>query len=156
MSSESENSEGSYYSEKIVIPKLTMPNGFEIDDYFLFKRNIVYQVKDLPEALIFPEHWAINKKVREKHWQYCDEDIWKSWKNRTHLSLDWANGEAVGEIADELFKIMEFFGYVEKVGSGMYHLNQLVLCVDYNENDLSGKRIPWFYKGFTIKHSTPH
>lgn len=105
--------------------KLEPPEGFEIDDYFVFEKSIVYQVMDLPQNLNSLEFAWIREKVFKKHLEFCDKEIRDSWQNQTHLSLDWENGEAAGLIANELLEILKPLGYINEVGVGYFHEIQL-------------------------------
>ncbi|MCL4302791.1 MAG: hypothetical protein KJ077_44295 [Anaerolineae bacterium] len=134
------------------------PEGFKIDDFFVFEKNIAYQVVDLPKGLNPLEFAGIRDKVFQKHLEYCDKEVRDSWQNGTHLSLEWKNGEAASLIAVELREILKPLGYVEAVGVGYYHGNTIVLFPvlpegfqDFNITELLGNKFPWFYKGFTIR-----
>ena len=138
--------------------KLEPPEGFEIDDYFLFEKNIVYQVMDLPQNLNSLEFAGIREKVFEKHLELCEKEIRDSWQNQTHLSLDWENGEAAGLIANELLEILKPLGYINEVGVGFFHGNTIVFFPEFAEDfeeinvrNLRGNKLPWFYKGFMIR-----
>jgi hypothetical protein len=129
-----------------------MQQPIDLQSHFAFEGNVVYENRDLPAGLSFKQLTAIHHQVFVEHLQHCDADIRDSWQAGKHLSMDWGNFEAVDKIAGELSELLKSLAYVDKIAIGLYHGNSLVLSIGYNSPALAELKVPWFYKGFTIKH----
>jgi hypothetical protein len=122
-----------------------------IDDYFIFESNIAYGVKDFPHGLSFKDLVDIRDRVFARHLIHCDPAIRQSWETRTHLSRSWDNANAVEVIASELADLLRPLPHFKKTGIGLYHGHTLVLTADFATIEEADMKMPWFYKGFTVK-----